>query len=379
VNESSSKFTVNKDGNIRFGLGAIKGVGENAVRYIVEEREKNGPFSDIFDFVQRVNLSACNRKNIENIAIAGGFDCFGISRECYLAVNNKNESFSETLIRFGSKYQADKNLHNNSLFGDLSPIDVIHPAIPETAPWSDLEKLNKEKDLIGIYLSAHPLDKYRIALQYGCNTTLKELDNYEALKGRDLTMGGIVIGFREGTSKNNKPFGVIKVEDYSGVGEIFLAGNDYINFHKFGVSNLYLYIRGSIEPRFPGSDLLGLKINSIELLPDVNDRIVESLTIVLPVNSISQTLIDTLSQKLPNNDKGKTKLYFELIDENEPDNTITLFARPFKISDINGITKFLIDSNIAFKINGILHQEKIMEEKVEENEEIPLEEERELA
>lgn len=194
-----------------------------------------------------------------------------------------------------------------------------------------MEKLNKEKELIGIYLSAHPLDKYRIALQYGCNTRMKELDDLEALKGRDLSMGGIVVGYREGITKNNKSFGVIKVEDYSGIGEFFLMGNDYVNFHKFGVSNLYVYIRGRVEPRFRDSTMLTVKINTIELLPDVNDRIIENLTIVLPSESVDRAMVDVLHENLSNDNEGKTKLYFELIDERDPEHAINLFARPFKI------------------------------------------------
>ena len=379
VNESYLKFTVNKEGNIRFGLGAVKGVGENAVRCIIEEREKNGPFTDIFDFVQRVNLSACNRKNIECIAMSGGFDCFGLKRECYMSVNSKSESFSEILVRYGNKYQIDQNMQSNSLFGATNAVEVARPVIPETEAWSDLEKLNKEKELIGIYLSAHPLDKYRIALQYGCNTRMKELDDLEALKGRDLSMGGIVVGYREGITKNNKSFGIIKVEDYSGIGEFFLMGNDYVNFHKFGVSNLYVYIRGRVEPRFRDSTMLTVKINTIELLPDVNDRIIENLTIVLPSESVDRAMVDVLHENLPNDNEGKTKLYFELIDERDPEHTINLFARPFKISDISEITKFLINSNIEFKINGIKYLSDNPTEVDEENEETILELESEIA
>ena len=371
VNESYLKFTVNKEGNIRFGLGAVKGVGENAVKCIIEEREKNGPFSDIYDFVQRVNLSACNRKNIECIAMSGGFDCFGLKRECFMAVNSKGESFSEILVRYGNKYQIDQTMQSNSLFGSTNAVEVAHPAVPEADSWSDLEKLSREKELIGIYLSAHPLDKYRIALQYGCNTRMKELDNLESLNGRELSMGGIVVGYREGITKTNKSYGVIKVEDYSGVGEFFLIGNDYVNFHKFGVPNLYVFIRGHVEPRFRNSEELAVRINTIELLPDINDRIIESLTVVLPSETIDQAMVDILQEKLITDNTsgtGQTKLFFEVIDEKDPRNPIKLFARPVKLHDVDGIARFLINSEIPFKINNIPYKDEDEKESDESEE-----------
>ena len=217
VNESNLKFNVNKDGNIRFGLGAVKGVGESAVRSIMEEREKNGPFTSIFDFVQRVNLNACNKKNIESLALSGGFDSFPeIKREQYFAQNSKGEVFLETLVRYGNKYQVDKAAQINSLFGGSDAIEVAKPEIPAAESWSDLERLEKERDLVGIYLSAHPLDDYALTLEYGCNTRMSELEDRQALINKDIVMGGIVTGFREGMTKTGKPLGILKIEDYSG-------------------------------------------------------------------------------------------------------------------------------------------------------------------
>ena len=165
VNESYLKFSVNRKGDIRFGLGAIKGVGESAVQSILEERERNGEYKDIFDFVQRVNLSACNRKNIENLALAGAFDSFtGIKREDFFVKNAKDETFTEVLVRYGNKYQMDKAAAANSLFGGENQVDIATPEIIPSPAWGDLERLNKERDLVGIYLSAHPLDEYAYIL-----------------------------------------------------------------------------------------------------------------------------------------------------------------------------------------------------------------------
>lgn len=262
-------------------------------------------------------------------------------------------------------------MQSNSLFGSTNAVEVAHPAVPEADSWSDLEKLSREKELIGIYLSAHPLDKYRIALQYGCNTRMKELDNLESLNGRELSMGGIVVGYREGITKTNKSYGVIKVEDYSGVGEFFLIGNDYVNFHKFGVPNLYVFIRGHIEPRFRNSEELAVRINTIELLPDINDRIIESLTVVLPSETIDQAMVDILQEKLITDNTsgtGQTKLFFEVIDEKEPRNPIKLFARPVKLHDVDGIARFLINSEIPFKINNIPYKDEDEKESDESEE-----------
>ena len=209
VNESNLKFTVNKEGNIRFGLGAVKGVGEGAVQSIMEEREKNGPFKGIFDFVQRVNLTACNKKNLECLALAGGFDSFPeLKREQYFAVNSKNEVFLETLVRYGNRYQADQAAAANSLFGGENVVDIATPEIPVAERWSDLDRLNRERDLVGIYLSAHPLDEYSVVLEHVCNTHMAELEDKTALVGREITMGGIVTAVRRGISKNGNPYGI---------------------------------------------------------------------------------------------------------------------------------------------------------------------------
>ncbi|MBQ8423319.1 MAG: DNA polymerase III subunit alpha [Coprobacter sp.] len=357
VNESNLKFTVNKEGNIRFGLGAVKGVGEAAVRCIIEEREKNGPFTDIYDFVQRVNLSACNRKNIECLALSGGFDGFGLKREAYMATNSKSETFSEIIVRYGNKYQLDKDSHSLSLFGGGEAVEVARPEVPHFEVWTDLMRLEKERELIGIYLSAHPLDEYRIVLQYSCNTHMSELENREALKGREITMGGIVIGSRQGMTKQNKPFAILKIEDYSGGGEIALFGQDYVNFHKFCVDNMYLFIRAKVEPRKWDEKILDLRIGTIEQLPDVKDRLIESLTIMMPYHNINTGLIELFKEKLPHTPEASTNLFFEIIDEADPMHPVKLFARPIKISVTNELINYFISNDIRFKINDIEHKE----------------------
>ena len=250
VNESLLKFSVNRRGDIRFGLGAIKGVGESAVQSILSEREKNGPYKSIFDFVQRVNLSACNRKNIENLALAGGFDSFGnIKREDFFMKNSKDETFVETLVRYGSKYQMDKAAAINSLFGGEHEVEVATPEIISAPAWSDLERLNKERELVGIYLSAHPLDEYAVVLENVCNVHMEELSNLTPLQNRDLILGGIVTGVREGYTKSGKPYGIAKVEDYSGVAEFAFFGNEWVEKKNFFSEGMFLFMHGKCQPR----------------------------------------------------------------------------------------------------------------------------------
>ena len=249
VNESILKFSVNKNKNIRFGLGAVKGVGESAVQNIIEERRKNGPFQSIFDFVERVNLSACNKKNIESLALAGAFDNLGIQREQFFTDTLKGEAFMDVLVRYGNKYQADKQTATNSLFGNDTFMAIAKPEIPVCERWSDLERLNKEKELVGIYLSAHPLDEFRIILTYICNTGVVELNDKDLLINRDLLFGGIVTDFREGMTKKGSPYGIIKMEDFTGSAELPLFGKDYIEYSKYGKPGMYLLIRARVEDR----------------------------------------------------------------------------------------------------------------------------------
>ncbi|MCP9613052.1 DNA polymerase III subunit alpha [Coprobacter tertius] len=353
VNESNLKFTANKEGNIRFGLGAVKGVGESAVKAIMDERNANGPFTGIFNFVQRVNLNACNKKNIESLALAGGFDSFPeLQREQYFVQNSKGESFLETLVRYGNKYQVDKQMQTNSLFGGSNTIEISKPEILPAEKWSDLERLDKERELVGIYLSAHPLDDYAIALEYGCNTRMVELADRSALIGREIVMGGIVTGFREGMTKRGKPFGILKIEDYSGTAEIPLFGNDFVDYRKFGFNGMYLLIRGQYQPRKFNESEYDLRISSITQLPDVKDQLLENITISIPLGSLHKGNIDTLYDLLPAHKESQTKLFFELVDP-ESNYRVKLFARNTNISVTKELINFLNSSEeLSFKINA---------------------------
>lgn len=351
VNESMLKFSVNRSGDIRFGLGAVKGVGESAVRCILEEREKNGPFKNIFDFVQRINLSACNRKNIESLALAGGFDSFPeIKREDFFQKNAKEETFVETLVRYGNKYQVDKAAISNSLFGDEHEIEVATPEIIPALAWSDLERLNKERDLVGIYLSAHPLDEYSVILEDVCKTRMTDLADLTALQNQDLVMGGIVTGVREGYTKNGKPYGVVKMEDYSGVGEFAFFGNEWVEKKNFFVEGMFLFMRGKCQPRQWKQDELEVKINSIELLSEAKDHLIEKLTVTAPLSAINDQLIMEIAS-IAKSSPGTAELCFYIQDEDKQ-MYVSLISRTMKISVEKDLVNFLKSQpQLEYKIN----------------------------
>ena len=351
INESSMKFSVNRRGDIRFGLGAIKGVGESAVQSILTEREKNGPFKNIFDFVQRVNLSACNRKNIENLALAGGFDSFpGIKREDFFVKNAKDESFTEVLVRYGNKYQIDKAAAANSLFGGEHEVEIATPEIVSAPAWSDLERLNKERELVGIYLSAHPLDEFSVILENVCTTHMADLSDLTPLQNHDITLGGIVTGVREGYTKTGKPYGIAKVEDYSGTAEFPFFGNDWVEKKNFFVEGMFLFMRGKCQPRQWKQDEWEVRINSIELLPEVKERLIEKITVSAPLSAVNKEMIMELSSLIKEH-PGNTELYFFIRDE-DGQMHVNLQSRTMKISVQKDLVNYLKSQPLLdYKIN----------------------------
>ncbi len=320
VNESYEKFGVNHHGEIRFGLGAIKGMGESAAQAIISEREKNGPYQTIFDFAQRVNLSNVNKKAFESLALSGGFDSFGIPRESYFAVNNKGETFLDTLVRYGQLYQTEKAQAQNSLFGDFDDIEIATPAIPKNdIRWSDIERLNKERELVGIYLSAHPLDEYKIILDNFCNAKCADLaDRGAALQDReDVTMGGIVTGIQQRFGKNNKPWGIINLEDFDGSGELVLFGEDWLNLNGKFIEGAAVYITGKMATRFQSSTQKELKVTNVELLQSLKERAIDRITISMNTDLLDKEVMSGVVADLNEiiySNPGKTQLFFQLRD-----------------------------------------------------------------
>ena len=335
VNESYVGFGVNDKGAIRFGLSAINGMGSSAADMIVQERLANGPFKDIFDFAERVSLKDVNRKSFESLALSGAFDCFGLMREQYVAPNGKGEVFLDTLVRFGKQYQQFKVAAANSLFGMSDDVGFTTPAIPEAEPWSGIDRLNKEKELVGIYLSTHPLDDYSLILHKMCNTLCKDVvkDNYEELAGREeITFGGIVTHVNQRFNKQGKPFGIVTIEDFEGPGEIALFGEDWGKWSGMLTENCSVYITGKCDKRYATSNNYYFNINSIEYLQTVKSERVSRFTINVNGNDIDTAMVNDILTTM--GDKpGKTELYFNIKDdENNTNILLKSSARPIEVS-----------------------------------------------
>lgn len=350
VNESKLAFTVNKKGDIRFGLGAIKGVGEGAVTSIIEERTKNGSFNDIFHFVERVNLSAVNKKNLEGLALSGALDGFGLNRSQYLAPIEKDTVFLESLLRYGNKFQADKASVTNSLFGAGNAVSISRPDIPKAEEWGTLDKLNREKELVGIYLSAHPLDQFRLEIDHFCNTTLGDMSNLPMLNGKDISFAGLVTEARTGQTKTGKPYGAATIEDYTGAYKLMLFGNDWIKYSNFFVVGYALYIKGKVQPRPYGNNDIEVSIKSVNMLTDVKEQMVKSISIVVPLQMITDDLILVIKEHTDNS-KGKAELRFKVFDR-DTNMIVDLYSRSCRINITNELIHSLKSyEEVDFKLN----------------------------
>jgi len=351
INESELNFTVNKTGDIRFGLGGVKGVGVAAVESIVKERNENGSYKSVYDFFERVNLTSCNKKNIEALCYAGAFDAYqDIKREQFFATNARGEIFLETLMRYGNKYQTDKNTAMYSLFGGSEAVDIAKPEAPVTEAWSNIERLNKEKDVVGIYLSSHPLDDYFVILNYICNLELKDFETSKDNNvNKDLIIGGIVTSYTQGNTKTGNLYGKLKLEDFSGSAEILLFGNDFIEYSKYGHPNICLLVKGKFQPRQYKETVLDFRISSIRPLTEVKDSMVNKITLAIPLHELDEGLITELSFLMKNN-PGGSSLYFK-IEDIEKHLSVSLFTENQKFSVSKEIIRFLEEKNIKFMIN----------------------------
>lgn len=318
VNESRLKFSVNRKGDIRFGMAAVKGVGEAAVEAIVEEREKNGLYKSVYDFFERINYTQCNRKAIESLIYSGAFDSFEtISRDQFFAENDNGETFVGTLIRYGIKYQQDKALAQNSLFGSSEAVEIKKPEAPtDYQEWGELLRLNKEREYVGIYLTAHPLDEYYVILHDICNTKIEELEDLENLVDRELTIGGIVSGYKEGRTKKGNPYGRVVIEDYTGSYEFVLFGRDMIEWKNYFLEGNILYIRAKVQNRPYREDLLELKIAGIDLLSEIKDKLINKLTVTVYPDKLNSQTTEELAVMMREN-TGKVEVYFKIVDSDE--------------------------------------------------------------
>ncbi|KGF47039.1 DNA polymerase III subunit alpha [Prevotella disiens] len=316
VNESMMGFGVNKKGEIRFGLSAIKGMGTGAAIAIVKEREKNGPYKSIYDFAERIDLSNVNRKAFESLAYSGGFDSFELQREDYFSVTSKGVMFLDALVRYAQLYQQEKASMQNSLFGGDDEVEIARPVAAKNERWPSIEKLNKERELVGIYLSAHPLDEYSVILNHLCNTHTEEIgrgaDLAELSKREEISFGGIITAVNERFSqKTGKPFGFVTIEDFEGSGELALFGDDWARWNGLMKENYTIFVTAKCQPRYRNSDLYEMKVQNVQQLYDVKEKRLEKFTISIPASKVTDETISNLSTLLDGNE-GNTQLYIQL-------------------------------------------------------------------
>ena len=351
VNESRQKFSANKKGEVRFGLGAIKGMGDAAAQAIIDEREKNGQYKDIFDFVQRVNLSAVNSKALESLVLSGAFDGFKIKRESFFARNPDGRTFLETLMRYGQVYQQEKNESRQSLFGAMEEVEIATPAIPQAESWSAIEKLNRERDLVGIYLSAHPLDEFEFILKNLCNTQCQELnDRIELSKKQEVVLGGIVTAVRSKYTKTGKPCGFVTIEDFDGSGELALFGEEWGKWRGMLIEGCTVMVKAQFVQRFRNSDMMEMRITDIQYLQTVKDTQIEKITISLEADKLDDTTVSdlvTIIKDAP----GTTQLFFQ-VRETSNSKPFVLRSRKEKIDISKELISFIKGCEaLDYKIN----------------------------
>ncbi len=312
INESYKSFSATKDGNIRFGLSGIKGFGANAVDAIIGEREKNGPFKDIYDVVERVNLSACNRRAIEALALSGAFDGFGVARESFFEKNTKGEDYSEVLLRYGQQYQLDKNSQTNSLFGDMIESFTSKPAVPKAEQWPTIERLSRERELVGIYLSAHPLDPFFMEMKFGCNSTLKDFNEQGSNRvGHEYVLGGVVTDYSERPTKRGTNYGILKIEDKTASSEFLLFDKVFTEYRNFCIPGTAIAIRCSYEAnRYNGK--VSIKVKNIAFLKDLKGKMIKSLRINL--NEKQLEIGNIIKDQLKASTENRCELTFRIHD-----------------------------------------------------------------
>ena len=347
VNESFSNFGVNKNGEIRFGMAAIKGMGEAAALSIIKERDENGPFKDIFNFAERVDFTNVNRKAFESLALSGGFDCFGLRREQYLGVNSKGEVFLDTLVHYGQLFQQEQNEARTSLFGGVEEVAIAHPPVPQAEEWSTIERLNKERELVGIYLSAHPLDDYSIIVKHMSNTHCAELGDKPALALKnEITVSGIITGVKSKFTKTGKPFGIVTIEDYESAGELALFGEDWGRWSGMLTIGCSVYITAKCMQPYQNGNYYDFKVQNIQFLQDVKENRLEKITITINRNAIDDTLVNDLNTIISEN-PGKTQLYVQIIDD-EHKSRLVLRSKSKEVDIKNNLIAY-IEANPAME------------------------------
>ncbi|WP_418500328.1 DNA polymerase III subunit alpha [Flagellimonas sp.] len=355
VNESYYKFAVNKDNAVRFGMGAIKGVGRSAVETIVEHRKKDGPFKSVFDLAKRVDLRAANKKAFENLALAGGFDSFANThRAQYFHHDGDGITFLEKAVKYGAKFQENENSSQVSLFGDASEVQIPEPIVPPCEDWGTMEKLRREKEVVGIYISGHPLDDFKKEITAFCNTSVSAFQNLEEYVNRELSVAGVITDVQHRVSKNGKGWALFTLEDYTDSHEFRIFGEEYLKFRHFFMINSFVYVKAFVREGWVNRDTgkkgePRLQFNDFKQLQDVMDAYAKKLTIKLDLDRLQENRIQTLKDTLRLH-KGEHPLSFEIY-EMKDEIKLKLSSRKQKVKINSELLSELEAHEIHYKLN----------------------------
>ena len=335
INESELKFTVNKEGAIRFGLGALKGVGESAVNAIIKQRKDKGHYTSIFDFARRIDLRACNKKAFESLALGGGFDSFeSYHRAQYFTEDHNNKLFIENLIRFGAGFQESENSQQASLFGDHTDVEIPEPVVPEAEEWPLLLKLKKEREVVGIYISGHPLDDYKLEIDTFCSHGLSALKEPKELLNKDIKFAGIITSVSHEVSKTGKPYGRMTIEDYNDSHDFMLFGEDYIRSKAYMEKDWFVFVKARVEKKpWMKDDRIDISIKQIEMLSDVRDKLCKQINVNIDLDKVDEILIHDLHALLSAH-TGKCNLMVNVIDR-EHGYKIPLMSKSIRVTPSN--------------------------------------------
>jgi len=354
INEGFAKFNVIKGGtDIRFGMASIKGVGENTVQNIIDERNANGKYNSVFDLAKRLDNKSVNKKSLEGIALAGGFDSFeGIHRAMFFTTDLDGTTLTDRMIKYNNQMSLGTDTSQASLFGGDDEIEITEPQLPQKIEtWGQLEQLGREKEVVGFFISGHPLDPYKLIIEHKCNANCAQLkSNLESFKGKEVTFGGIVTGFENRTSKTGNAFGKIFIEDYQGAMEIMLFSKDYVEFNKFMVSNLFVFVKAVVQERYNQPGSLELKVLKIELLENVKESIFSNMKLKIDVNALTDDLINSIDAILIAS-QGKCNVEFFVEDAAE-NMSVKLFSKSRKITVNTQLTNELNKlGSITYELN----------------------------
>ena len=350
VNHSKIRFSVDEGGNVRFGLAAIKGVGESAVQNIIDTRKEGGPFKSVYDFVERVNLQTVNKKTLENLVLGGAFDAISdLPRSAYLARDEHDGTLLDALVRYGNRVQSEKNNVQQSLFGGITEESSVQkPEPPQYTPWTKLETLNRERDVIGIYLSSHPLDDFSLIIKHYCTCSLGDLADLPSMNGRDFVAAGMVTSVMHLTTKTGKPYGRFTIEDYNGSHEFVLFSKDYENFRRFLFEGYYLLIKGKVAPRIYNPNELETRITSIMMLAEAQETLMKEVTVSVPVDELTEELVGRLSAAAKEN-RGQVILRFKVYDL-AAEVAVNLYSKSVKVALTGDLIRTFDDYSLRYTL-----------------------------